>query len=257
MSVEAWGILIAGAMAAGWVDAVIGGGGLILIPLIMAVLPGLAPVTALATNKLAAVAGTSSAAFTLSRKVGLDAKKAAVYVPVAALCSAGGALLAASISKDVMRPLVIVLLLGAGTFVALRPQFGQQPQQVDAPRAWKRILALVIVAAVAFYDGIFGPGTGMFLIMGFTALLSQDFVKSAALAKVVNTATNFGALAVFIAGGHVWWQLGLVLALANITGAQLGARTVLAGGTKLLRYALLTLVVVMCVYLGWQQYSGV
>lgn len=255
MGAEAWAILIGGALAAGWVDAVIGGGGLILIPLIMAVLPGLPPATALATNKMAAVCGTSSAAFTLNRKVGFDARKAAVYAPVAALCSAGGALLAASISKDIMRPLVIVLLLAAGTFVALRPQFGQQNQKVT-PSQFKKILAIVLVAGVAFYDGIFGPGTGMFLIMGFTALLSQDFIKSAALAKVVNTATNVGALIVFILGGHIWWQLGLVLAIANICGAQLGARTVLAGGTKLLRIALLTLVVVMCIYLGFQQYAS-
>ena len=255
MGAEGWAILMGGALAAGWVDAVIGGGGLILIPLIMAVLPSLAPATALATNKMAAVCGTASAAYTLNRTVGFDVRKAAVYAPLAAVCSAGGAFLAASISKDVMRPLVIVLLLAAGAFVALRPQFGQNTQKVTVSQM-KKLAALLLVGGVAFYDGIFGPGTGMFLIMGFTALLSQDFITSAALAKVVNTATNIGALVVFAAGGHIWWQLGCALAVANICGAQLGARTVLAGGTKLLRMALLTLVVVMCAYLGFQQYGA-
>ena len=94
----------------------------------------------------------------------------------------------------------------------------------------------------------------MFLIMSFTAIFSQNFIKSAAMAKVVNTATNLGGLATFIIGGHVWWTLGIALAIANIAGAQLGARTVLGGGTKLVRYALLTLVVVMSVNLAWQQW---
>jgi uncharacterized membrane protein YfcA len=95
----------------------------------------------------------------------------------------------------------------------------------------------------------------MFLIMAFTAVLSQDFLRSAALAKVVNATTNLGALLVFILGGHVWWQLGLALAVANIAGAQLGARTVLGGGARFVRAALLVLVVVMSAYLGWQQFS--
>ena len=111
------------------------------------------------------------------------------------------------------------------------------------------------MAAIAFYDGIFGPGTGMFLIMAFTAIFSQNFLTSAAMAKVVNTCTNVGALVVFIVGGHVEWALALVLAVANIIGAQLGARTVLGGGAKLIRYALLALVVVMSVYLSWQQWG--
>ena len=106
-----------------------------------------------------------------------------------------------------------------------------------------------LAAAVGFYDGAFGPGTGMFLIMGFTALFAQNFLQSAAMAKVVNTATNLGALGVFIAAGYVDWVLALSLAAANIVGAQIGARTVLGGGAKLVRYAMLTLVVVLTVYL--------
>lgn len=89
-----------------------------------------------------------------------------------------------------------------------------------------------------------------------TGILSRNFLTSAALSKVINTATNFGALVVFIAGGHMWWTLGLVLAAANIVGAQLGARTVFAGGTRLIRAALLVMVVVMSIYLTWQQISG-
>ena len=153
-----------------------------------------------------------------------------------------------------MRPIIIVLMVAVGIFVAFRPDFGSG-EGLGVRGGWRTWAALGAVAAIAFYDGIFGPGTGMFLIMAFTAIFSQNFLTSAAMAKVVNTCTNVGALVVFITGGHVEWALAVVLAVANIIGAQLGARTVLGGGTRLIRYALLTLVVVMSVYLAWQQWG--
>lgn len=232
----------------------IGGGGLILIPLIMAVFPAMASAAVVATNKVAAVTGTASAAVTYVRKVSIPKKLALTYIPIAFACSGGGALVAAMISKEVMRPLVIVLMLVVGTIVALRPSFGQGTSETN-PALWRRLASLAGVAAIAFYDGIFGPGTGMFLIMVFTGILSQDFLASTALTKVVNTATNIGALAVFALGGHIWWQLGLTLAVANVIGAQLGARTVLGGGTRLIRILLLIMVVIMSGYLAWQQWG--
>ncbi len=252
LELGAWAVLVGGALVAGWIDAVIGGGGLVMIPLLMAAVPGLAPATALGTNKLVSISGTTSAAWTLVRRIRPRVRPA--YVGLALVCSAAGALSAALIDATVLRPLIIVLLLVAGTFVAVRPQFGTEVGSGVVGR-WRRWLVLLLVGVIAFYDGIFGPGTGMFLIMAFTAVLSQDFLRSAALAKVVNATTNLGALLVFILGGHVWWQLGLVLAVANIAGAQLGARTVLGGGARFVRAALLVLVVVMSAYLGWQQFS--
>lgn len=249
-----WATLTVGAAVAGWIDAVIGGGGLVLIPLIMAVAPQLAPATALATNKVAAVSGTASAAWAMVRKVRPPAGELVRYAVVAALCSAGGAALVSQIDKDVMRPVIIVLMLAVGTFVALRPSFGTGGGEEQPRGGWRALAAVGAVAVIAFYDGVFGPGTGMFLIMAFTAVFSQNFLKSAAMAKVVNTFTNLGALATFIAGGHVIWGMALVLAVANVAGAQLGARTVLGGGTKLIRFALLALVVVMSSYLGYMQW---
>lgn len=251
-----WAILIAGAAAAGWVDAVIGGGGLVLIPLLLAVMPSLAPATALATNKLAAVFGTASAAFTLVRRVKPAKSLLLAYVPVAMLASGLGALAASLIQASLMRPVIIVLMVAVGLFVAFKPSFGTGAGGLLPSRGWRRWAALGGVVLVAAYDGVFGPGTGMFLIMVFTAVLSQNFLTSAAMAKVVNTATNLGALVVFALGGHVWWLLGLVLALANIVGAQVGARTVLGGGIKFIRIALLTMVVIMSVYLTYQQFSA-
>ncbi|MEJ5927893.1 TSUP family transporter [Corynebacterium sp. H128] len=254
MEIQQLLMLLLGAGIAGWVDAVIGGGGLIQIPMLMIAFPGMNPAVALATNKLSSVVGTASAAWTMTRKVAVDRRLVAIYLPVAFVCAGFGALAASLISKEVMRPIVIALMVLVGIFVALKPSFGQESDG-KAPGLWRRIIVVCAVAAIAFYDGIFGPGTGMFLIMIFTAVLSRNFLQSAALTKIVNTATNLGALAVFAFHGHVWWELGLGLAVANVIGAQIGARTVLGGGAKLIRIALLTMVVVMSVYLSWQQWG--
>ncbi|WPF66217.1 MULTISPECIES: TSUP family transporter [unclassified Corynebacterium] len=255
LSVGTWALLTGGAALAGWIDALVGGGGLILIPLLLTGAPQIPYATVLASNKLASVSGTASAAVTLVRRVRPPGRGLWFAVPLAAVCAAAGALLATGIDSAVMRPVTIVLLVSVGIFVALRPNFGAQASPRPW-RGWRAVAVLLVVGVIAAYDGFFGPGTGMFLIMAFTALLGQNFVTSAAMSKVINTATNFGALCVFLAGGHVWWTLGLVLAAANICGAQLGARTVLGGGTRLVRYALLALVVVMSAYLGYQQFLG-
>ncbi|WP_018118204.1 TSUP family transporter [Corynebacterium mastitidis] len=255
LGLHTWALFLGGAALAGWVDALVGGGGLILIPLLLAGAPQIPYATVLASNKLASVSGTASAAVTLSLRVRPPLRVLLPAVPLALACAVAGALLATSLDSAVMRPVTIALLVGVGIFVALRPDFGARAR----PRPWTGWRAAAVLAAVgviAAYDGFFGPGTGMFLIMAFTALLGRTFLESAAMSKVINTATNLGALCVFLAGGHVWWAFGLALAAANVCGAQLGARTVLGGGTRLVRYALLALVVVMSAYLGYQQFLG-
>lgn len=244
-------IVVAAAALAGWVDAVIGGGGLILIPVLMAG-TSMPPAAILATNKLAAVSGTASAAVTLVRRVGVP-RHTWAYALIAGALSAAGALAASLIDASLLRPTILVLLIAVGVFVAVKPEFGTSEADLPPQLTRGRVLtAAGLVAVIGFYDGTFGPGTGMFLIMGFTALFAQNFVRSAAIAKVVNTATNVGALVVFISAGLVDWPLALALAAANVAGAQIGARTVLGGGAKLVRYALLTLVVVLSTYLAFQ-----
>ena len=246
-------ILVLGAALAGGVDAVIGGGGLVLIPLILACAPGLPAQVALGTNKFTAVFGTASAGLRMVRTVRIDWRAVRLCAPLAGLCSAGGALMASAVSSDVLRPVVVVLMLAAGAFVALRPSFGRDTgatgaSGVDAtPRPSRRRLALGLglIALIGAYDGFFGPGTGMFLVIVFTALMSRTLIQSLAMTKLVNTATNIGGLVVFAAGGHVLWLLGIVLAVFNVLGAQVGAKIVLDRGTGFVRIALLVLIVVM------------
>ncbi|MGP9758487.1 TSUP family transporter [Corynebacterium sp. AOP12-C2-36] len=259
MSVTVIGVLLVGSLAAGWVDAVVGGGGLILIPLVMILNPGMSNAQALGVNKVAAIFGTASSAAVLARKVP-SARKALRFAPVALLGSAGGAMIASSVDKQVMRPVIIVLLVAVGVFIAVRPSFGQRAGAGafagtgPGVRTWLSLTALV--AAISVYDGTFGPGTGLFLILGFTSLLGGDFITSAAWAKVINVFTNLGALVTFALQGEVLWLLGLGLAVTNVVGAQIGARMVLGRGTGFVRVVILVVVVVMSAKLGYDLIAG-
>ncbi|GGG10336.1 UPF0721 transmembrane protein [Rhodococcoides trifolii] len=255
MGAADWSILLVAALAAGWVDAVVGGGGLILIPALFLVAPTLTPQTALATNKLAAVAGTSAAVVTFARRLSMNWR---LLVPagIAAACASSlGAATVSLIDKDVFVPVILVVLVGVALIVTLRPNIGAV---TDAPPATARRLVTVVLAAavvIGFYDGLFGPGTGTFLIITFAALLGTEFVRSAAMAKVLNLGSNLGALIFFASTGNVLWLLGLAMAVANVAGAVVGSRMALTKGSGFVRIVLLVVVLALVVRLGWQQFG--
>lgn len=249
-------ILLIAAFVAGAVDAAIGGGGLIQLPAILIAAPHLANAQALGLNKISSFCGTFSAAVTMVRKVP-GTIRALRYVPLAAGGSAMGALCAALLSKELFRPIIIVAMVLVGAFVTLRPNFGRTARTTPrhiSPLALTLLVCLA-VAGIGFYDGIFGPGTGMFLIITFTALVGTDFLQSAAITKVLNASTNLGALIVFALHGDQLWLLGLLMGAANILGAQVGARFIIAKGAGTVRVLLLCLIVVMAIKLGWDQFS--
>lgn len=246
-------VLLTAAAAAGWVDAVVGGGGLLQLPAIL--MTGMPTVEAMATNKLSSVFGTTSAAVAYARSSKLDREVAILGAAMAVVSAGLGAWAAASISADVLRPAVMVVLLAVAAFVTLRPSMGALPEPRLRTRA--RVAAAVATAGlgIAFYDGIMGPGTGTFLIIAFTTILGLDFVSASASAKIINIGTNVGALAVFAVEGHVQWLLGLFMAVCNIGGAQVGARMALKRGAAFVRIVLLCVVVAMVFRLGWQQFG--
>ncbi|MEO3868195.1 TSUP family transporter [Nonomuraea sp. B12E4] len=246
-------VLLAAAAGAGWVDAVVGGGGLLQLPATL--MTGMPTVEAMATNKVSSMFGTASAAVAYARSTKIDRQVALPATGLAVMCAGLGAWAAASISAEVLRPAVMVVLLAVAAFVTLRPGFGAVPE--PRLRARGRVLAAVATAGmvIAFYDGIMGPGTGTFLIIAFTTILGLDFVSASASAKIINIGTNLGALAVFAVQGHVHWGLGLGMAVCNVAGAQIGARMALRRGAAFVRIVLLCVVVAMVIRLGWQQFA--
>jgi len=253
VSLEQVLMLLVAAAGAGWVDAVVGGGGLLQLPALM--MAGVPPVQAMATNKFSSVFGTASAAVTYARTTKTDRQVALPGAVLAVLGAGLGASAAAAISAEVLRPAVMVILLGVAAFVTLRPALGAVAHPHLRTRARVAVAVAVAGIGIAFYDGIMGPGTGMFLIIAFTTILGLDFVSASATAKIINTGTNLGALVVFGWQGHVLWGLGLGMAACNIAGAQAGARMAIRRGTGFVRIILLCVVVMMVARLGWQQFG--
>ncbi|MFE7272962.1 sulfite exporter TauE/SafE family protein [Streptomyces sp. NPDC057623] len=250
-------VLCLAALVAGWIDAVVGGGGLLLLPALLLGLPVNTPAAyALGTNKAVAIVGTTGAAVTYARKAPVDVRLA-VRIGLAALAgSSGGAFFAAGMSTEVLKPVIMVVLLAVAAFVILRPAFGTAP--ATGPASPRRILAAIGLAGlgIGFYDGLIGPGTGTFLVLTLTAVLHLDLVTASATAKIVNCCTNAGALATFAWQGTVLWQLAAVMAVFNLAGGMLGARTALKKGSEFVRVVLLTVVFALVAKLAYEQWVG-
>jgi len=240
-------IVVAG-FAAGWVDAVVGGGGLIQLPALLLV-PGITPVQALATNKVGSIFGTTTSAVTYYRRVRPDLKTAVPMAVIALAGSFGGAILAASLPASVFKPIIVAALIAVAIFTALRPTAGELTAlRHDGRKHY--VVACLIGAVIGFYDGLIGPGTGSFLIIALVSAMGYAFLEASAKAKIVNMATNAGALIFFLPHGSLLWGVGLVLGLANMAGGYLGARTAVAKGSSFVRVVFLIVVAALIIKLG-------
>lgn len=246
---ETVALLVLAAFAAGWVDAVVGGGGLIQLPALLLV-PQLAPVQALATNKLASIAGTATSSVTYYRRVKPDLRTALPMAGLALCGSLAGAAVATVLPSEVFKPIIVVALAAVAVFVAVRPKLGAATALRFQGRR-HHLIAGAVGVVIGFYDGMLGPGTGAFLVIALVSVVGYDFIASSAKAKIVNFATNLGALALFIPAGAVVWGLGLCLAVANVAGSYLGARTAIAKGTGFVRVVFLLISGALIVKLGY------
>ncbi len=240
-------VVVAG-LAAGWVDAVVGGGGLIQLPALLLV-PGISPVQALATNKMGSIFGTTTSAVTYYRRAHPDLKTALPMAGVALAGSFGGAVLAASLPSSVFKPVIVAALIAVAVFTAAKPTVGELTALRHTGRRHYGTAA-GIGLAIGFYDGLIGPGTGSFLIIAMVTLLGYNFLAASAKAKIVNMATNVGALAFFLPHGSLLWGLGLVLGFANMVGGYIGARMAVTQGSKFIRIVFLVVVAALIVKLG-------
>ena len=241
-------LLPAASFAAGWVDSVVGGGGLIQLPALLLALPQVPVTMAMGTNKFASVFGTTSAAVTYGRRVKHDWRTLAPTALLAIGSAACGAVAASHVSSADLRPIILGVLGAVALLVLSRPSLGKAThERPESSRARRFAVALLCGGAIGFYDGMIGPGTGTLLILAFTGLLGLDFVRASATSKVVNACTNLGALLVFASLGQIMVELGVVMAVCNMAGSWLGARTALKRGTGFVRGLLIAVVAALIV----------
>jgi uncharacterized membrane protein YfcA len=236
--------LLLAAFLAGGIDAVVGGGGLIQIPALFTVFPAQSPATLFGTNKLASVFGTSSAAWRYLQQVSVPWRTVLPAATAAFLFAFLGAMAVAWLPKESLRPLLLVLLVLAAIYTLRKPDFGNLHRPAHRGKH-ELVYALLLGALIGFYDGFFGPGTGSFLIFLFIRFFGFDFLHASASAKLVNIATNLAALAYFLPHGYWLPIVAVLMAICNVTGAQVGSRLALRYGNRFIRHVFLVTVLLL------------
>lgn len=221
-------------LLAGFVDAIVGGGGLVLVPALFAMFPTTHPATLFGINKSASVWGTAMAATQYSRRVQIPWH---AMLPAAAAGFAGsfaGAWAVTVISPGFLRKALPFILLGVLVYTLAKKELGRHHAPSLSGRS-EMLAASAIGVVLGFYDGFFGPGTGSFFVFLFVRWLGYDFLNASACAKLLNTATNLAALILFAVKGHVWWHYALALAVANVMGSLMGTHLALKHGAAFVR----------------------
>ncbi len=234
-------MLGAAAFAAGFVDSIAGGGGLITVPALL--LAGLPPVDTLGTNKLQGLFGSGSATLAYASRGQVDPRRQLPSAALAFLGSAVGALAATVVPANILQAALPVVLIAIALYFALKPNMGDVDR---TERLSPFLFGLVVVPAIGFYDGLFGPGAGSFYMLAFVALAGYGVLKATAHTKLLNFASNIGGFAVFAMVGVIHWKIGLLMGVAQFLGARMGAATAMRNGAKLIK----PLLVMVCVALA-------
>jgi uncharacterized membrane protein YfcA len=231
-------------LLAGLVDAIVGGGGLILLPALFATFPGAAPATLFGTNKSASIWGTAWATLQYSRKVVMPWRTLLPAAAAGLLGSLAGAWAVTQVDPSLFRKALPLLLAVLLIYTLAKKDMGRS----HAPRyagAQEACVGAAIGLTIGFYDGFFGPGTGSFLVFAYVRLMGYDFLNASACAKLINVGTNFSALVLFALQGHVWWHLALAMAVFNIVGSLIGTRLALKHGAGFVRQVFMLVVLAL------------
>ena len=235
-------LLCIAAFIAGFIDAIVGGGGLIQTPVGLILLPNLPVSTVVGTLKIPAFSGTSFAAYQYLKKVDMNWKLLAIMMLLAFPSAFLGSTLLTYVSNDFMKPLLLVVLSLLVVYTYAQKNFGQHIAKNHSNRT-QVLYAVLISFVVGFYDGFIGPGTGSFFVLAFIALMGFDFLHASANAKMVNLATNFGSICLFMLKGKIIWAIAIPMALSNAFGGWMGAKLAINKGNSFIRIFFLIVVI--------------
>lgn len=244
-------VLTAFSFIAGFIDSIVGGGGLIQIPALLIGLPKSPLPVLFGTNKIAALSGTTIAAIQYSRRVKYDFRLLMTVSVFAFVSSNLGARAVSAINPDILKPVILFILIAIAIYTFVRKDLGSvQTKSLSLSR--QIVFGSLAACFIGFYDGFFGPGTGSFLILAFVVILGFDFLKASAYAKVINCVTNLSALVVFILQGSFIPGIAILMAVGNISGSLVGSRMALRKGNRFIRVVFLVIVALLIVRYGYE-----
>ena len=241
------------AFAAGFIDAIVGGGGLIQTPAALVLLPQYAVATVIGTLKIPAFCGTSFAALQYARKVDMNWRLLGMMALIAGTAAYGGSILLSNMHNNFMKPLLLVILTLVAIYTYSKKNFGLHVEKVHTAKE-KVIYSILISVVIGFYDGFIGPGAGSFLVLAFITLMGFDFLKASANAKMVNLATNLGSILFFVSSGRIIYAIAIPMAISNAIGGAIGARLAIVKGNKFIRIFFLIVVTGTIVRFGYDVF---
>ncbi|GAB4018157.1 sulfite exporter TauE/SafE family protein [Spirosoma koreense] len=235
---------------AGFIDAIIGGGGLVQTPAILFTLPQYPIPTLFGTTKIPSLCGSLMGAYQYSRRVAVAGRFIGPMMAIAFGASWLGSLTLTRVPNSFMKPLALVILILVFVYTVTKKDFGQVSQRVVTEKQ-QRFRMWVMGLGIGFYDGFFGPGTGSFLVLGFITLIGFDFLKASAHAKLVNASTNLACTLFFASKGMILYSAALPMAVANLSGAFLGARLAILKGNRFIRVFFLGVIAATMLRFAW------
>ena len=243
-------LLCLAAFLAGFVDAIVGGGGLIQTPAILILMPMHPVASVIGTIKFPSFSGTLTAAIQFMKKVKLEISLLAIMCTIAFFSAYAGSYLLTIVQNDLMKPVILIILCGVAVYTFLNKNFGQQ-DHIEKSRNRQIIFSILISSVIGFYDGFIGPGTGSFLVVALIAFLGFDFLHASAHAKLVNLATNLGSIVLFSIKGKIIWSIAIPMAICNAAGGIIGARLAIRRGNRFIRTFFLFVIVATLLRLAY------
>jgi uncharacterized protein len=242
--------VVTGAIFAGFIDAVVGGGGLVQVPLLLLLFPELSHVQVIASNRFASVAGTSVAAFHYIRSVGIDTNVVLAAGIASAISSFGGTFVMRLIQPGVFKPILLIIIAMLAIYTFLKKDMGQ----VHQPRfAGKQALfvCVLIGLVIGFYNGFIGPGTGSLLVFSLVSVIGMNFLRASSNAKVINVIADAASLVGFLLSGAVVFKLALPMMAGNMLGSYAGSKAAILKGNSFVRYVFLMVITLLILRLAW------
>lgn len=243
-------ILCTAAFAAGFIDAIVGGGGLVQTPATLVTLPQYPVATLLGTTKIPSFTGTAIASYQYARKVALQWKLLAAMCSIALLAAITGSYTVTIVSNSLMKPVIFCVLIVVAVYTYSKKNFGTSVSKTFHPKK-EMLYGCLFALAIGFYDGFIGPGAGSFLVLFFIGALGFDFLKASAHAKFVNLATNTGSIIYFGGTGHILFHYAIPMAIFNFTGSLIGARLAIVRGNAFIRIFFLLVIAGTIIRFGY------